>query len=141
MRSLLGAPLPCRKTKGSAGYDICLPETIVFNNRNGQRVTVDTGIQMDPGDIPEGHVALIVPRSSSGMKWGLSLTNSTGVIDSDYTMDTIKLGMWLNDRSFEVLRLERGTRVAQMFIVPFATIPGEIPPVEERKGGVGSTGC
>lgn len=139
MRSLLGAPLPRRARRGDAGYDIFLPKDIEFIPRNGRRLVLDTGICMEEGDIPDGHVGLILPRSSAGMKWGVSLMNTVGVIDSGYR-DPIKLGLWLNDGSVDILRLKKGDRIAQMVIVPFATIPGEEPPTEERDGGVGSTG-
>lgn len=139
MRSLLGAPLPRRARKGDAGYDIFLPKDVEFIQRNGKRVTIDTGICMEEGDIPEGHFAMILPRSSAGMKWGVTLMNSVGIIDSGYR-DPIKLGLWLNDPGVEILRLKQGDRIAQMIIVPFATIPGEEAPTEERDGGLGSTG-
>ena len=34
----------------------------------------------------------------------------------------------------------KNERILQMVIVPYATIPGEEEPTEERVGGVGSTG-
>ncbi len=129
-----GVNLPVRKTKGSCGYDIHCPENIDINA--GQWAYIDTGILLDPGDIPEGYVGLIVPRSSIGMKYKLRLANTVGVIDSDYTMATIKATITVETD----IQLMKNERILQMILVPFGVIPTEEPPTEDRKGGCGSTG-
>lgn len=129
-----GVNPPVRKTKGSCGYDIHCPENIDINA--GQWASIDTGILLDPGDIPEGYVGLIVPRSSMGMKYKLRLANTVGVIDSDYTMATIKATITVETD----IQLMKNERILQMILVPFGVIPTEEPPTEERKGGCGSTG-
>lgn len=138
MKSTLGAPLPRRARKGDAGYDMYLPEDLVI--KKGQRPMIDTGIILEEGDIPEGHFAMIVPRSSTGSKYGLALCNTLGVVDQGYR-DTIKAKLWLNDPSVELLKLKKGDRFCQMILVPFGIIASEEPPTEERDGGVGSTGA
>ena len=138
MRSTLGAPLPRRSRLGDAGYDFFLPSSLTI--KKGQRVMVDTGIIMEEGDIPEGYVMLLFPRSSTGSEFGLSLSNSVGVIDSHYH-NTIKAKLWLNDPSVDVLRMNEGFRFIQGVLVPYGIIPTEIPPEEERDGGLGSTGA
>lgn len=138
MKSTLGAPLPRRARKGDAGYDMYLPEDLVI--KKGQRPMIDTGIILEEGDIPEGHFAMIVPRSSTGSKYGLALANTMGIIDQGYR-DTIKAKLWLNDPSMEILKLKKGDRFCQMILVPFGIIDSEEPPTEERDGGVGSTGA
>lgn len=137
MMSILGAPLPRRARKGDAGYDFFLPSKLTI--RKGQRLMVDTGIIMEEGDIPEGYVMLLFPRSSTGSKYGLALANSVGVIDSGYR-DTIKAKLWLNDPGMELLRMDEEDRFMQGVLVPYGIIPTEIPPEEERNGGLGSTG-
>ena len=138
MKSTLGAPLPRRARKGDAGYDMYLPEDLTI--KKGQRPMIDTGIILEEGDIPEGHFAMIVPRSSTGSKYGLALANTVGIIDAGYR-DTIKAKLWLNDPSMEILKLKKGDRFCQMILVPFGIIQSEIPPEEERDGGLGSTGA
>ena len=133
-----GVNPPVRKTKGSCGYDIHCPDDITLYP--DLWVEVDLGIQMDVGDIPEGYCALIMPRSSMGKKYGLKLANTVGVIDSDYTMDTIKAGLKIDCWKDSVV-LMKNERILQMIIVPFATISNEEVPTEERKGGIGSTGA
>ena len=137
MKAVKDVELPRRARKGDAGYDFFLPEE--FRWKRGERITVDTGIMMEDGDIPEGHVMLLFPRSSLGTQYGLAFLNTVGVIDSGYR-DTIKATMHCVDRTMDMLRLEKGTRFMQGVIVPFSTIPGEVPPTEERTGGYGSTG-
>lgn len=130
-----GVNLPVRKTKGSAGYDIFCPGNVTVID---EPQTLDTGILMEPGDIPEGYVGLILPRSSTGAKDGLHLRNTVGVIDSSYTMDTIKATIYV-DRDFAFYHTN--DRILQMVLVPYGVIPNEIAPMEERKGGYGSTGA
>lgn len=137
MKSLLGAPLPARKKKGDCGYDFSLPEDITI--KKGQRPVIDTGIIMEEGDIPDGYFMMLFPRSSTGFNYGLTLANTCGIIDSGYR-DTIKAKIWLNDPGMEILKLKKGDRFIQGVLIPFGIIPSEVPPTEERDGGVGSTG-
>ncbi|MDR0943441.1 MAG: deoxyuridine 5'-triphosphate nucleotidohydrolase, partial [Ruminococcus sp.] len=70
-----GVYLPKRATKGSAGYDFFAPEDITIPG------TIKTGIRVK---IKEGYVLCIFPRSGLGFKYGMSLSNTVGIIDSDY---------------------------------------------------------
>lgn len=134
MISLFGDDLlPRRRTMGSAGYDFAMPVRTVVPSHGS--VTMDSGIRMEDGDIPEGFVMLIMPRSSLGMRHGLRQLNTVGVIDSDYR-GSIRFALTADDD----LLIERGERFAQGVIVPYAVIPSEVPPTEERTGGIGSTG-
>lgn len=82
--------LPRKGSEKSAGFDVALPHDVVL--RPGARVFLDLGIAFD---IPEGFYMEVVPRSSNGDKKGsdglpsfvnvLSLTNTIGIIDEDYT--------------------------------------------------------
>ena len=137
MKSTLGAPLPARKRKGDCGYDFSLPEDVII--KRSQRPVIDTGIIMEEGDIPDGYFMMLVPRSSTGFNYGLSLANTCGIIDSGYR-DTIKAKIWLNDPSMEILKLKKGERFMQGVLIPFGIIASEVPPEEERDGGLGSTG-
>lgn len=130
-----GVDMPVRKTIGSCGYDIACPEDIVLKKYDWKQI--DLGIQMEPGDIPPGFVALILPRSSTGMRWGLRLKNTVGVIDSDYTMETIKATLTVD---LVEVPIKRNQRILQMILVPFGVIASEELPTATRTGGVGSTG-
>lgn len=131
-----GVRLPQRKTLGSCGYDIHCPTDLVVYH---QPTTIDLGILMEPGDIPDGYFAMLVPRSSTGSKDGLHLRNSVGIIDSSYTMDTIKATLYVDSDTPKIFF--KNDRILQMVIVPYGIVASEIPPTEERKGGYGSTGA
>lgn len=130
-----GVNLPVRKTTGSCGYDLYCPKDITLNDY--EWTTLDMGLIMEEGDIPDGHFAMILPRSSMGFTIGLKMANTVGIIDSDYR-ETIKASLKLDKLS--VAHLHQNERILQMIIVPFATIPNETVPTMERKGGLGSTG-
>ena len=98
---------------------------------------IDMGLMMEEGDIPYGFVGIIVPRSSTGMRWGLRLKNTIGVIDSDYTMDTIKATLTVD---IPEVHIKKNERILQMIVMPFGVIPSEDLPISMRTGGVGSTG-
>jgi len=66
-----------RATNGSAGYDL----TACTQSFDGSTLTVFLGVVVE---IPDGYVGLLIPRSSTYKKYGLTLSNSVGVIDSDY---------------------------------------------------------
>lgn len=71
--------LPERKTEFSAGYDFSLPYDININNKT--TVVIPTGIRCR---MPEDIVLSIYTRSSYGIKYGITLSNSVAIIDSDY---------------------------------------------------------
>ena len=98
-------------------------------------------------EVPEGHVALLLPRSSAGMK-GLALRNTVGVIDADYR------GEWIahividqqGDNAWgETIKYKRGDRALQAIIIPFnkvdINIVDELSVTDRGDGGFGSTGA
>jgi len=71
--------LPKRQTKNSAGYDFYAIEKVVIPAHGS--ATTRTGVKACmPADE---HLELYI-RSSYGIKYGLMLTNSVGIIDADY---------------------------------------------------------
>lgn len=125
-----------RKTIYSCGYDIELPRDVKLSRWKWTKI--DLSVQMKEGEILPGHFGLLVPRSSSGVKYGLRLRNTVGIIDSDYTMDTIKATVktehWIPHK------FKKGERLFQLIVVCHDLIPNEEKPTEERVGGHGSTG-
>ena len=125
--------MPRRKTKHSAGYDFFMTgEPVTF--KAGLRYLVDTGICLEDGDIPDDSFIMLLPRSSMRKKYGMSFYGA-GVIDSDYR-DSIQIILKVD----EDMDINPGERIAQGIVMRFGRIAGEIEPVEERKGGFGSTG-
>lgn len=71
--------LPCRATKGSAGYDFFTPIDITLSPQ--QTIKIPTGIRVQ---INDSWVLKCYPRSGLGFKYRLQLNNTVGIIDSDY---------------------------------------------------------
>lgn len=128
------------KTSGSAGMDIYLQSdtTLVVGKDN----VINLGFS---GAVPEGYVALLVPRSGTGIK-GIGLRNTVGVIDSDYR------GEWIahvvideqgNNSFGDELAYKRGDRLIQCLLVPYLNetieLVDELDSTERGTGGFGST--
>jgi len=76
-----------------------------FHYEKGDVVIIGTGVAME---LPEGHEAHVVPRSSTFKKYGLLLTNSKGIIDNLYCGDNDEWqGMFYATRSGVVNRFDR----------------------------------
>lgn len=129
--------IPVRGSKSSAGYDLASISDTVINP--GEIKLINTGLKVL---LPEDEVLLVFPRSSLGLKKGLMLSNSVGVIDSDYYNNDNNEGhimIPLYNFSQNVVTVEKGERVAQgIFIKYFTTTDDSV--INDRTGGFGSTG-
>ena len=125
--------MPRRATEHSAGYDFRMPYEVTIGA--GHTVVIDSGISLEEGDLGIDEVMLLMPRSSLGIRYGLRLKNTIGVIDADYR-DTIKIALTTDDP----VTLAYGEKVMQGVIVKFGLIPNEVKPDTKRIGGLGSTG-
>lgn len=131
--------LPERKTNGSAGYDIFSP--ISFNLNAGENFIIPTGIK---ANIEEGWVLTVYVRSSIGFKYGVSLSNTTAIIDSDYYNNKdneghIFIKLSNNDISFnKKLMIINNNAFCQGIFLPFG-ITVDDNTTKERVGGIGST--
>ena len=131
-----GIPLPKRATAGSAGYDfVSTVETVI---PAGGTALIPTGIraEMDPG-----WVLMLFPRSSLGFKFGVRLSNTAGIIDSDYAFARNEghIMVKLRNPSDMPVVIGRGDRFCQGVFLPFGTAE-ETGDFMERQGGMGSTG-
>jgi len=104
----------------------------------GSRALIPTGLFFD---IPEGYVMKVFARSGFSFKTGMSLTNSVGIIDSDYKEE---LFISMINLSGNTVLIGDGERIAQAILEPceFKTIVLTSKPTRttERSGGFGSTG-
>lgn len=127
--------MPTKGSDQAGAFDIYMPEAGFANN---SKQMYGLGFA---AEVPVGHVALILPRSSTGAKFGLELNNTCGVIDSDYR------GEWkamLRTKSDEFLGWVAGDRVLQFLIVPMAQVQLELvdslSDTARGAGGFGSSG-
>ena len=136
--ALKNVSIPCRATKGSAGYDFFSPVDVVLHP--GETVTIPTGVR---ARIDEGWVLMIFPRSGLGFRYRLQLNNTVGVIDSDYWFSGneghIMVRLINDSREGKTLTLNRFDRFAQGVFLPFGiTLSDQTE--KQRDGGFGSTG-
>ena len=127
-----GSPLQYA-TDGSAGID--LPTGYLYECGDFY-YRYNTGVQVA---IPEGHVGLLIPRSSLHQR-GWALANQVGVIDSDYR-GSIKLVIYKTRDDAEFLNSY--DRPVQLVIVPYQRVEIEevdqLPETARGSGGFGST--
>lgn len=128
------AVIPKYAKDGDAGLD--LTATAYKVNEKGQYIyTSDLALE-----IPDGYVGLLFPRSSICKK-DLEMTNSVGVIDSNYRGPIKSV---FNPTCEDPEIYELGERFAQLIIIPYPKIEfeevEELSETERGSGGYGSTG-
>jgi dUTP pyrophosphatase len=130
--------LPFYATKGSAGMDVqaAIGEPITLQSL--ERKLIPTGLILH---IPEHYEVQLRPRSGLSIKYGVTLVNCVGTIDSDYRKEVF---VPLINLSSEPYAIEPGERIAQMIAAPLAHAKleevFEIIELSSRSGGFGSTG-
>ncbi len=133
------AVVPKQGTSGSAGYDLsaCIEKPVTINI--GEVVKIPTGISVALED--NNAVVLIYARSSLATKFGITLTNCVGVVDSDYRGEILVSLINLGKKAYTIEPFER---IAQMVITPIFTpeieVVDELSETERGDGGFGSTG-
>ena len=129
-------PLPKRATSGSAGYDFVAPaETVV---PAGGSALIPTGIR---AEMENGWVLMLFPRSSLGFRHGIRLSNTAGIIDSDYAFAKNEghIMVKLRNPSEKDVVIGKGERFCQGVFLPYGTTE-ETGGFATRDGGFGSTG-
>lgn len=135
--------LPDYATAGAAGADIranLRPEDRAtgFTLDPMRRAVVPTGLKIA---VPAGFEVQIRPRSGLALKFGITLPNTPGTIDSDYRGP---LGVLLINLGSEPFVIRHGDRIAQMVVAPVVQARfREVPALDATvrgEGGFGSTG-
>ncbi len=133
-----GACLPEYATNASAGMDLLAFIDGPVTLKPFERTLVPTGISIS---IPNGYEAEIRPRSGLAHKFGITLLNTPGTIDSDYRGEIKVLLINLGQGPFTI---QKGDRIAQMVFknITKATwvLVDKLPETERGEGGFGSTG-
>ena len=142
------AVIPKKATEGAAGYDLC---ACISEYTNGMMVHPNNSLIVPTGlnvNIPEGYEIQIRPRSGLAAKHGVTVLNTPGTIDCDYSGDgeDFELKVILFNHNKIPFVINHGDRIAQMVVAKLAE--HELVEVEEfsstanksRTGGLGSTG-
>ncbi len=128
-------PLPTRMTAQAAGFDLA--------------AAIESPIALNPGDIhlvpcgfamaiPPGYEAQVRPRSGLASKFGITLINSPGTIDSDYRGE---VHVPLINHGKNVFTIEPNMRIAQMLILPVPEVEiAEVTELDETTRGTGGFG-
>lgn len=128
------AVIPKYAKDGDAGLD--LTATAYKVNEKGQYI-YNSDLALE---IPDGYVGLLFPRSSICKK-DLEMTNSVGVIDSNYRGPIKSV---FNPTCEDPEIYELGERFAQLIIIPYPKIEfeevEELSETDRGEGGYGSTG-
>lgn len=132
------AIIPTYATPGSAGLDLCARIPFEIYLHPGVRMTIPTGIAVE---LPDGFEAQIRPRSGLAHKYGVTVLNSPGTIDSDYRGE---VGVIMINQGDEAFKITPNDRIAQMVIASFVRVElvqaGTLNDTERGDGGFGSTG-
>ena len=130
-------PIPSRATSGAAGYDVRSVEDDL-RIMPGEIRLVRTGFAME---LPEGIECQVRPRSGLALRYGITLPNSPGTIDSDYRGE---LQVILQNLGPEAVTIARGDRIAQLvfarYETPLIEEVGELSESDRGGAGFGSTG-
>ena len=129
-------------TVGSSGFDLRanLPSPLVI--KSGDIKIIPTGLFFD---IPENFEIQVRPRSGLAAKKGITVLNSPGTVDSDYTGE-VKVILINHGKGDYVI--EHGERIAQAIVATVAAkniinlnkVDDITKDTERGSGGFGSTG-
>jgi dUTP diphosphatase len=130
-------PLPSRQTSGSAGFDLASAEPD-FVLVPGERRLVSTGLAIE---LPPGVEGQVRPRSGLALRYGITMPNAPGTIDSDYRGE---LRVILQNSGTAPVAIARGDRIAQVVFARYETPElvdaSELEQSTRGPGGFGSTG-
>mgnify|MGYP003411788709 FL=1 len=131
-------PLPKYMSQAASGMDLYAAVDNQIKLKKDEIKLISTGLFIA---VPFGYEGQVRPRSGLALKYGITLVNSPGTIDSDYRGE---IGIILCNMGDQEFVIERGMRIAQLVIQP--VVRAELEEVEELeethrgKGGFGHTG-
>ncbi|MCX8111734.1 MAG: dUTP diphosphatase [Bacteroidia bacterium] len=138
IRNESGLPLPEYETEGAAGMDLRAALKAPITLAPGERRAIPTGLYIE---LPPGYEAQVRPRSGLALRYGITLLNSPGTIDSDYRGE---IQVILINLGTEPFTIEAGMRIAQLIVAPVVRVDWQV--VESLNstmrgtGGFGHTG-
>jgi dUTP pyrophosphatase len=143
------AKLPTKATPGSACFDVYAGHDAVVEW--GKITIIDLGFKVK---IPEGYEIVVRPRSGLAFKYGITITNSPGTIDSDYrgpmkiALTSVNKGYYIKtydvgvaDNLFYINTGDRIAQIALKKVEEYEFVEGKVDEDTSRgSGGFGSTG-
>jgi len=133
-----GAILPEYKTDGAAGADLCAYVDAEIRLRPMERRLIPTGVFVE---LPSGYELQVRPRSGLALKYGITVLNTPGTVDSDYRGELQVLLINLGSEDFVI---KNGDRIAQAVTTEVSrasfTVTNSLSATERGSSGYGSTG-
>ena len=132
-------PLPSYKSENCSGLDLYAAIKNKIKIKNGEIVTIPTGIKIG---LKKNLEAQVRPRSGLAASFGVTVLNTPGTIDADYRGE-IKIILINHGKNDFVIK--RGMRIAQLVISKVEKIEwSEKKKIKlntnRNKSGFGSTG-
>ncbi len=131
------AKIPAYAHEGDSGMDLYSVEDAVL--QPGEIKVVGTGLQFS---MPKGFEIQVRPKTGLTSKFGLTVLNTPGTIDSGYRGEAKVILINLGKEAYKV---EKGKKIAQMVIAKVEE--AKVEEVKEldadttrKDGGFGSTG-
>lgn len=125
-------------TELAAGLDLSAAIEHAITIQPGHRDSIGTGLAFQ---LPAGYEGQVRPRSGLARNHGVTLVNSPGTLDADYTGE---LMIMLINHGQEAVTIEPGHRIAQLVIAPVSRAElvevDELAATDRGSGGFGSTG-
>ena len=130
------ALMPRRQHSGDAGYD--LRSRVELTLAAGAFGAVPTGVRLE---MPSGWAAEVRPRSGLALRYGVTVLNSPGTIDSGYRGEVQAI---LINHGSAPFAIHRGDRIAQLLFqrLPECELRSReaLAASDRGEGGFGSTG-
>lgn len=127
--------LPKYQTPKSAGMDLRADLGQAIEIKPMERVLIPTGLHVQ---LPDGYEAQVRPRSGLALKKGITVLNTPGTLDGDFTGN---VGVILINLSSDKFIVEPADRIAQLIISPIVQAElVEVDKLEETERGDGGFG-
>lgn len=127
-----------RAKQGDAGYDLIADTDNLTRMYPGEIAMVKTGLRIA---MPDYLAGLILPRSGLATRYGVTVANSPGLIDSGYRGE---IQVALINHSDAPAVISPGMRIAQLVFIrvehPEWLLVESLDDSERGDGGFGSTG-
>lgn len=130
------AIIPHYAHEGDAGMDVYSIENITLKPR--ERALIKTGLSFE---IPKGFEIQVRPKSGLALKYGLTIVNTPGTLDSGYRGE---LGIILLNTNNQDYEIKKGEKIAQIILARYEEAQiqevTELTDTSRGEGGFGSTG-
>ena len=134
----LPAYIPEYQTPESAGMDLCSSSSEPVTINPSEYKLISTNLIIE---LPIGFEAQIRPRSGLALKYGVTVLNSPGTVDSDYRGE---IKVLLINHGKSPFTIHQGDRIAQMIITEYVKADfikvSVLSDTHRGSGGYGSTG-